>query len=215
MRITNADNDEAIVFSVALKSQIMTLRRELGKQTPARIVPHPPIPRAQPVKAFDERIPLVKQQSTTPQKDNFTQGSRSTRQLPLPTDVSDDSPLFSRVTRIIHQLPANSPGPRATEKLYGAVRTPPGRPFPQGCVLHAPPSAYPQAMPGSLPSTSPDPLQDPIYPGWHGVPVRTSASTSGVGISPRNPFSIDNPRLVKIDDDDHAEESSDSTDRDI
>lgn len=191
----------------------MTLRRGLGKQTPARIVPHPTV---QPEKALDERISLVKQQSTTSQKDEFTRVSRGPRQLPLPTDVSDDSPLLSQIAQIVRQLPADSRGPRATGKFPGVVRTPPsGRHFPQGCVLHAPPSVYPQVMPGSLPSTRSEALQDPNYPAWHGLRVGSSARTSGVDISPRNPFSVDNPPLIKLDDDFHTEESSASTDRDV
>ena len=198
-----------------LKSQIMSLRKELGKQTPVRIVPHRPIPWPRPEKVSDERTSLVEKLVTASQKDKLPQGSRGPRQLPLPADVSDDFNLFSQSARIIHQLPANSPGPRATEKLFGPLRTPPaGRSFPQGCVLHAPPSAYPQVMPGSLPSTSPDPSQNPIYPPRCGGPVMPSASTSGVFI-PKKPSSIDNPPLINMDDDIQAEVSLASVDHDV
>ncbi|KAG8218670.1 P-loop containing nucleoside triphosphate hydrolase protein [Butyriboletus roseoflavus] len=210
VRITDTDTDGRVEFSVMLKSQIMALRKELGKQTPVRIVSHRPIPRAQPEKELDERISLIKQLqlSTTSQKDKFSQGSRGPRQLPLPADASDDFNLLSQTARINRQPPVNSPGPR-TDKFYGTLRTPhSGKPFPQGCVLHAPPSAYPQVMPGSLPSASLDPsAQDPTHPARHGAPVRPSASTSGVVIIPKNPFSTDNAPLIKIDDDVHADES--------
>ena len=70
VRITsNAGLDEQVEFPVVLKSQIMTLRKELGEQTPAPI-----------------------------EKDTFSQESGGSKELPLPMDVSPADRSGSRVT---------------------------------------------------------------------------------------------------------------------
>jgi hypothetical protein len=184
VRITsNANLDEQLKFRDVLKSQIETLRKELGEQTPARIVPHPPI--ARPEKGLlDERVSRVKQQLTTSQR------SRGLVQLPLPMDVSpaeisDDSSALPTVQT--GKRPADPSGSRVTRKVYrigSAVHS--STPHARG-VLQAPPSAYPQVMPGSLSSTRPEPLPEDLnHPGWHVVPPPPNAST-------RHP--LDNPNV--------------------
>ena len=186
VRITsNADLDEQMKFRVVLKSQIETLRKELGEQTPARFVPHPPI--AQPEKgSLNERISHIAQQMTTLVKDASLQISRGRVQPPSPMDVSsaetlDDSPSESLPkVRTVCKRPADPSGSRVTRKVSrtGSIRS--SIPHARG-VLHAPPSAYPQVMPGSLPSMRQELLpQDVDYPAWRAGPVPSNASTSTI-----------------------------------
>lgn len=149
----------------------MTLRKELGDQTPARTVPYLPIPIPHQEQESGEQTSPVKRLL---QEDKLSQGSRGPGQL-LPIDVpptefgiSNDSFLSPR-TQFSYNLPANISRSHPSGKVSETeITTRSGRPLPQGCVLHAPPSAYPQVMPGSLPSPSPDRLQDPICarPAW-------------------------------------------------
>ena len=147
VRITSgADVDERVEFPFVLKSQIMALCKELGEETSARIVPHSPV-------AHPEKGLRPNQQSTTSQKDTFSQSSRGPTQLasPIdvsPTEISDDSLLLPRA-QAFHKRSADHSGSRATGKVHRTGST--SMSHQQGSVLHAPPSAYPQVMPGSLP----------------------------------------------------------------
>lgn len=175
----------------------MTLRKELGEQTSARVDPHSPT--AQPEKALDERVSHVTQQSTTSQEDTFSRRSLGPM---FPTDISPADIWNDAVSwHTTGQRPANRSKARAAGKASGSA------PFLQGCVLHAPSSAYPQVMPGSLPSTRPEASQDPSYPAWRATRVGSSASASigGMDISRRNPFSLDNTPLIEIHDGVHVE----------
>ncbi|KAN0097427.1 P-loop containing nucleoside triphosphate hydrolase protein [Tylopilus felleus] len=206
VRITDADDDEWVEFPVMLKSQIMTLRKELGEQTPAHTVP---LARSEKGGAFG-----VKQDPTTSQEDTFSQRSRGAMQLPLPTDISSTDILPDSATLPMGQVACKRTANRSKSRVTGKVpetgssTAQSSTPLLHGCILHAPPSAYPQVMPGSLPSTTrSEPSQYPIY--WRDALAGSSASTSGVGVNRhlKNPFTLDmdNPPLIEIDDDVHVE----------
>ena len=153
--MASAHDNEQLSFPVVLKNQITTLCKELGKQTPPRLVP---IPRDQSENASGERILLARLPS---QEDRSAQKSRAAIHLSLPADVSpteldksDDSSSSS--TRSASNLLPNSPKSQAGVKMGGVIGST-VRSSKQGHVMHAPPSAYPQvlAMPGSLPSGKP------------------------------------------------------------
>ncbi|KAF8557041.1 P-loop containing nucleoside triphosphate hydrolase protein [Imleria badia] len=167
VRITNASDDELVEFPVVLKSQITILRKELGE---------------------DEQVSHVKQQS---QEDAFSQSSLLPMQLPLPTDISpvdiSTESMMLHMAEGVYKRPDNRSKSRAIGNVSGRT------PFVSGSILHAPPSAYPHVMPGSLPSARPETFQDPSYPAWRAARVGSSASTSSVDTSRKNPFSLDTP----------------------
>ncbi|KAF8138498.1 hypothetical protein EV363DRAFT_1314075 [Boletus edulis] len=209
VRITNADDDERVEFSVMLKSQIMTLRKELGEQTLTAFGSHPCI--TQPEKELDGRVSHEKQRSTTSQEDTSSQRSRGPTQPSLkPMYVSPpgtwEEPFLSPMAQAVRKRPTDGSKSRAIERISGPGSTVhSSTPFLQGCVLHAPPSAYPQVMPGSLPSMRPPAVAH----------RRRSSSISGVDSSRRNPFSLDNAPLIEIDGVLGEPSSSVSTDRNV
>lgn len=72
VRITNADSSEPEPFSVVLKDQIMTLRKELGNQTP--VAEHaPPLPATV---SLDESVTGPRLPSEVPAVYSFPSGSR-------------------------------------------------------------------------------------------------------------------------------------------
>jgi len=216
VRITNADDDERVEFSVMLKSQIMTLRKELGDQTVTAFGPHLCI--AQLEKELDRRDSHEKQRSTISQEDTSSQRSRGPTQSSfMPMSVSPlgtrEEPFSLPMAQAVRKRPTDSSKSRTIERISGTGSTVhSSTPFPQGCVLHAPPSAYPQVMPGSLPSTRL--VQERSITARRGAPARSS-SISGVDSSRRNPFSLDNTPLIEINDVALAEPSSVSTDRNV
>ncbi|KAF8450498.1 P-loop containing nucleoside triphosphate hydrolase protein [Boletus edulis BED1] len=217
VRITNADDDERVEFSVMLKSQIMTLRKELGEQTLTAFGSHPCI--TQPEKELDGRVSHEKQRSTTSQEDMSSQRSRGPTQPSLkPMYVSPpgtwEEPFLSPMAQAVRKRPTDGSKSRAIERISGPGSTVhSSTPFLQGCVLHAPPSAYPQVMPGSLPSMRPVQERSSIA-ARRGAPARSS-SISGVDSSRRNPFSLDNAPLIEIDGVLGEPSSSVSTDRNV
>jgi len=216
VRITNADDDERVEFSVMLKSQIMTLRKELGDQTVTAFGPHLCI--AQLEKELDRRDSHEKQRSTISQEDTSSQRSRGPTQSSfMPINVSPlgtrEEPFSLPMAQAVRKRPTDSSKSRTIERISGTGSTVhSSTPFPQGCVLHAPPSAYPQVMPGSLPSARF--VQERSITARRGAPARSS-SISGVDSSRRNPFSLDNTPLIEINDVALAEPSSVSTDRNV
>lgn len=84
VRITNAaDDDERVEFPVVMKSQIMTLHKELGEQ-----------------------------QSTTSQEGTSSQGPRGPVQLPLPTDVFPTEILHAPPSAYPYVMPGSLPSTR-------------------------------------------------------------------------------------------------------
>ncbi|KAF9247382.1 P-loop containing nucleoside triphosphate hydrolase protein [Melanogaster broomeanus] len=191
--ISNADDNEHVEFSVTLKSQIAALRKELGKQAATRV----PAPLPDVVeKAMNDKIAKIREQTLrrpsihsrepvyAPAQADHTESilkarHSSSRQLPLPRDVSPEFDGHSAWIFDALSTPSGSPNPSHMPGKIYRTEAIPGRASAQMCVLHAPPSAYPQvAMPGSLPP------QDPLHGGgfWNG------SSPGGAGS--RNPFSF-------------------------
>ncbi|KAG9317491.1 P-loop containing nucleoside triphosphate hydrolase protein [Chiua virens] len=210
VRITN--DEDGLEFSVVLKSQITALRKELGKQTPTPVVPYPLTPLARLKKMSDESVQFAKEQSTASwQGDKSTERSRRPRQLPLPGDAC---PIKHDVSEHRFSMLPTPPkgfcsysGPEHASLSGTGDKDVFGRRFNRGCVLPAPFSAYPQVMPGTLPPTGADSvLKDPVRPVRPGAVASSSRSASDLETSRKNPFSSDNPPMIKIDDESDAEE---------
>ncbi|KIJ70138.1 hypothetical protein HYDPIDRAFT_104807 [Hydnomerulius pinastri MD-312] len=159
--ITNASDDEEVDFGAMLKNQIVTLRKELGKQTPTRAPAEAKVQRDSVPndKGFMRASSLrsAAYMSADPMEDIFKARHKSSRQLPLPRDVSPEfegnSPWFSDLGGCQAGVSAS----RSSDVLRRAGRVytmaSPPRASAHAGILPAPPSAYPHiSMPGSLPS---------------------------------------------------------------
>jgi hypothetical protein len=147
VRTTTTVDGVRVEFPVVLKSQIMTLRKELGEQTPAPIDRHSPV--------------IVSLGSASP-----------IPVLPLPTDVSSADRSGSRVIRM-----ASGPGSTvhsSTPHLQGGVPHAPPSAYPQVSVMPGSlPSTRPawRVEPGPSISSTRFSSDNPVDREVHAVPI--------------------------------------------